>query len=45
MKKYSDLMVNTEEPQAISKIRPFNHDLMIEKGRHQKPVIKKELRI
>ena len=45
MEKYLDVMVNTEEREAISKIRLSNHDLMIEKGRHQKPVINKELRL
>ena len=45
MEKYLEVMINTEEREAISKIRLSNHDLMIEKGRHQKPVIKKELRL
>ena len=44
MEKYLDLIVNTDERAAISKIRLSNHDLMIEKGRHQKPTLKKELR-
>ena len=44
MEKYLDLIVNTDERAAISKIRLSNHDQMIEKGRHQKPIIKKELR-
>ena len=42
MEKYIDLIQNTEERVAISKIRLSNHDLMIEKGRHLK--IRKEQR-
>ena len=42
MEKYIDLIQNTEERAAISKIRLSNHDLMIEKGRHLK--IRKEQR-
>ena len=42
MEKYIDLIQNTEDRVAISKIRLSNHDLMIEKGRHLK--IRKEQR-
>ena len=33
---YLSIMANVEKRTAVTKIRPSNHDLMIEKGRHQR---------